>query len=176
MIEEPCLLDTNIVSYLLKQLSPAYPISLKYLEKHGFFTISCLTQYECLRGYKAIGATKRLREFEEFLLITDVIALEQRIFQIASDIYGVLKQCGKLPGEFDILIAATALSENLTLITNNEKHFASIQEHFPLAVGNWMNAEEKKEEAQDTPLPRQPSDVSLENSLSTKHEEEGSDC
>lgn len=143
MNNAPCLLDTDIVSYMLRHKSPAYETSLEYLRLHESFTISVLTQYECLRGLKAVGATKRLWEFQGFLAVTDIIKCEQGIIRIASDLYGTLKNHGKLPGEFDILIAATALYEERTLVTNNEKHYRAIQESFPLNVWNW-NKERRK--------------------------------
>lgn len=59
MTNDLCLLDTDIVSYMLQRKSPAYDINLQYLSRHGEFTISCLTHYECLRGLKAIGAARR---------------------------------------------------------------------------------------------------------------------
>ena len=135
----PCLLDTDIVSYLLQKRSPAYERSLQYFRMHGCFTISCLTQYECLRGLLARGATKRLWEFQGFLTVTEIIHCDQSMIRIASEIYGKLKPQGRLPGEFDILIAATAIAEDLSLVTNNEKHYAAIQELFPLKVLNWNN-------------------------------------
>lgn len=138
MIEEPCLIDTDILSYILKQQAPAYQVSQEYLKKHGEFTISCLTYYECLRGYTAIGATKRLQDFRGFLILTDVVYLERTIFDTASDIYGELKKHGTLPDDFDILIGATAIVYDLILVTNNERHYQPIQTHFPLKMCNWM--------------------------------------
>lgn len=137
MNNAPCLLDTDIVSYLLQKRSPAYEQSLQYLRVHSHFTISCLTQYECLRGLLARGATKRLWEFQGLLTVTEIIHCDQSMIRIASEIYGKLKPQGRLPGEFDILIAATAIAEDLTLVTNNEKHYTTIQELFSLNVWNW---------------------------------------
>jgi len=141
MIEKPCLLDTDTLSYVLKEQSPAYQISLEYLHQYQEFTISCISYYECLRGYKASGATRRLEHFHGFLILTDVIYLDRAIFETASDIYSTLKKLGTLPGDFDILIAATALVYEQTLVTNNEKHYQPIQAHFPLQVCNWMKGE-----------------------------------
>lgn len=36
------------------------------------------------------------------------------------------------------MIAATALTRGKIVVTNNEKHYAAIQEHFALDVENWM--------------------------------------
>jgi tRNA(fMet)-specific endonuclease VapC len=138
MTEESCLIDTDILIYILKRKEPAYQRSREHLEQHKKFTMSCLTYYECLRGYKAIGATKRLQVFRELLNITEVLYLDQTILDKAGEIYGVLKKEGLLPGEFDMLIGATAIVHDFTLITNNEKHYRRMQEHFPLKIKNWM--------------------------------------
>ncbi|MCP4682755.1 MAG: type II toxin-antitoxin system VapC family toxin [Desulfobacterales bacterium] len=145
MIENPCLLDTDMLSYILKERPPAFQVSREYLKKHKGFTISCLTYYECLRGYKAIGATKRLEKFHSFFIFTEVIYLDRAIFETASDIYAELKKAGKLPGDLDILIAATALVYDLVLVTNNEKHYQPIQDHFSLQIRNWMKQEEMEQ-------------------------------
>lgn len=138
MTEELCLIDTDILIYLLKRKEPAYERSLEHLMQHKRFTLSCLSYYECLRGYKAVGATKRLQLFQEILKITDVLYLDQEIMDKAGEIYGVLKREGLLPGEFDLLIGATAVVHDLKIITNNEKHYRRIQKHFPLRIDNWM--------------------------------------
>jgi predicted nucleic acid-binding protein len=138
MTEELCLIDTDILINILKRREPAYQQSLEYLKQHKKFSISCLTYYECLRGYQAIGATRRLKVFRKLLNITEVLYLDQAILDKAGEIYGVLRKKGLLPGEFDILIAATALIQDFTLSTNNEKHYEKMQEHFPLRINNWL--------------------------------------
>jgi tRNA(fMet)-specific endonuclease VapC len=132
------LIDTDILSYILKGISPAYQQSCEYLKQNQRFSISCITYYECSRGYRSIGANKRLEVFEELLNITDVVYLDKPILDKAGEIYGVLKKKGLLPGELDILIGATAIVNNLTLVSNNLKHYKVIQEHFPLKIENWM--------------------------------------
>lgn len=84
-IEKPCLLDTDTLSYILKGQEPAFRTSQDYLRTHEQFTISCITYYECLRGYKAISAEKRLKAFHDFLIFTEVIYLDRAIFETASD-------------------------------------------------------------------------------------------
>jgi tRNA(fMet)-specific endonuclease VapC len=138
MTEELCLTDTDIFSYILKRLEPAYQQSREYLKKHNKFTISCFTYYECLRGYKAVRATNRMKIFKEFLELTEVLYLNQEILDKAGEIYSILKNEGKLIGEFDMLIGATAIVHDFTLVTNNERHYESIKEHFPLKITNWM--------------------------------------
>jgi len=138
MTGELCLIDTDVLSYILKRLEPAYQHSCQYLKKYKKFTISCLTYYECFRGYKAVNAAKRMKVFKEFLDLTEVLYLDQGILDKAGEIYSVLKNDGKLIGEFDVLIGATAIVHDLTLITNNERHYESIKENYPLEINNWM--------------------------------------
>lgn len=70
--------------------------------------------------------------------LTDVLYLDQTILDKAGEIYGVLKKKGLLPGEFDILIGATALIHGLTLVTNNEKHYQPLEKYFSLKICNWV--------------------------------------
>jgi len=46
-----------------------------------------------------------------------------------------LKKQGKLIDDFDIFIAAIALSNEMILVTNNEKHFERIPN---LTIENWL--------------------------------------
>jgi len=137
MNDRLCLIDTDILSYILKRRENVYHNASEYLKTHKKFTISCITYYECLRGYKAVSALKRLRVFHEFLNITNILYLDQPVLEKAGEIYAFLKQRGKIPGEFDILIGATAISHNLILITNNERHYRLLEEHFSLKLDNW---------------------------------------
>ena len=99
MTAELCLIDTDILINILKDIEPAYQKSREYLKKQKKFTISCISYYECLRGYQVVDAVKRLRIFEEFLDITDVLYLSQYILDKSAEIYGHLKKKGLLPGE-----------------------------------------------------------------------------
>jgi len=69
--------------------------------------------------------------------ITSIHYLDQAILEKAGEIYALLKQKGKIPGEFDILIGATAILNNLMFITNNEKHYLPLEQYFSLKLGNW---------------------------------------
>ena len=51
-----CLIDTDILIHILKRKEPAYRQSREYLGQHKKFTISCLSYYECLRGYRAVDS------------------------------------------------------------------------------------------------------------------------
>ncbi len=52
-----------------------------------------------------------------------------------GEILSQLESQGNVIGPLDLLIAAHALSENLTLVTNNEKEFKRIKS---LKIENWV--------------------------------------
>jgi len=139
MNEPLSLIDTDVLSYILKRREPFYQRGREYLTHYSRLTISCLTYYECLRGYKAVGATKRLQVFHEILRITDVLYLDQGVLDKSAEIYGVLKPKGELPGEFDLMIGATALLHGMSVVTNNISHYQAIQRYFPLKIEDWKN-------------------------------------
>ncbi|MEM9884924.1 MAG: PIN domain-containing protein [Bacteroidota bacterium] len=124
------LIDSDIFIDLLKRKSPTYERGLQYLKQHGAFNISCLTYYECLRGYKTINASKKLAIFEQIIQTTNLYYLDTNLLQKASELYAFLRPKGLLRGEFDLLIGTTALLYDFTLITNNEKHYEPLKTHF----------------------------------------------
>jgi tRNA(fMet)-specific endonuclease VapC len=94
-----------------------------------------ITRYEILRGLKARGATGQQRAFESFCATNSVLPLTDAVVVRAADIYANLHQRGELIGDADILIAATAMVEERTLVTNNRRHFDCVED---LRVENWL--------------------------------------
>ncbi len=129
------VLDTDILSAIMRQNPAVLPKAREYLAEHSQFTLSIITRYEILRGLKAKGATRQIRAFDEFCAKNIILPLTDEIVVKAADIYADLKGHGVLIGDADILIAASALVRGLAVITNNEAHFQRIPE---LQVLNWL--------------------------------------
>ena len=62
----------------------------------------------------------------DFLCGVTVLGLDTDIAKIFGRERGRLRAAGTLIGDFDLLIAAAALHQNLTLLTNNRSHFERI--------------------------------------------------
>ena len=62
-----------------------------------------------------------------FLDVVDVIHLDYNICRIFAQQRGRLRAAGNLIGDMDILIGATALRHNLTLLSNNRRHFERLE-------------------------------------------------
>ena len=101
-------LDTDILSAILRRHDQAIVRARGYLSHHSCFTLSAITRYEVLRGLKAKRAEKQLLAFEEFCAGNKVLMITDKVIVKASEIYALLHQQGKLIGDADILIGATA--------------------------------------------------------------------
>ena len=121
------LLDTDTISEIMRgRDSNIVQKAREYLRTHGQFRISIITRYEILRGLKAKQASRQITLFEERCRKSILYPLIDDIIVKASDIYAYLYNQGLLISDADILIASTALVNNLTLITGNLEHFNRI--------------------------------------------------
>ena len=132
----PALLDTDILSELLKQHPLVLQKARAYLADHGRLAFSIVTRYEILRGFKAKQALAQETAFERFCQTSEVVPLTDEMIQLAATLYGDLYRRGELLPDADLLIAATALAERRILVTNNLDHFRRIQD---LATENWKH-------------------------------------
>ena len=143
------LIDTDTLSYILKRREPVYARSQAYLRTHRKFAISSITYYECVRGYKAVNATRRLQIFYEFLDVVEVLDVDQQVLDQAAEMYAKLRPRGLFPGELDTLIGATALVHQLPCVTNNTEHYQRFHDFFGLEVYNWMDSMHEKQPARN---------------------------
>lgn len=64
---------------------------------------------------------------EDFLSGVVVLGIDEEVCRQFGQVRGSLRREGKVVGDFDLLIASSALRHNLTLLTNNRRHFESIE-------------------------------------------------
>jgi tRNA(fMet)-specific endonuclease VapC len=67
------------------------------------------------------------RGVDDFLVEMPVLGLKAEICQTFGRERGKLRKHGNIIGDFDLLIAATCLYYNLTLLTNNVRHFERVE-------------------------------------------------
>lgn len=128
------LLDSDTLSFYFKKNPKVVAEAQKYLQQYQTFTFSTISRFEILRGMKVRGATAQLKFFDLFCRQNEIIELNDQAIVRAADIYADLYNRGLLILDADILIAATALENNLAVVTNNESHFNRIT---GLQVLNW---------------------------------------
>jgi tRNA(fMet)-specific endonuclease VapC len=102
----------------------------------GQIGISTITVSELSYGASKSNLRKQnFKRLEEFLAPFEIIPYNQNAAKYYGEIRSQLETQGNIIGPLDLLIAAHALSENLTLVTNNEKEFERIKS---LKVENWV--------------------------------------
>lgn len=129
------LLDTDILSAVMRQNPVVMATARSYLAAHDQFTFSIITRYEILRGLKAKQADKQSASFNKFCIRSTILPISDEVVVKAADIYADLYRRGELIGDADILIAATALMNGFGVVTNNESHFRRVR---GLVVENWL--------------------------------------
>ena len=119
------LVDSDYMADWLKGRPEAVTL-LRTLAPEGL-AISLITYGEIYEGiYYGSNPRKHEQGFLRFLRQADVLPLNKPIMKRFARIRGHLRQTGSIIGQADILIAATALHHNLTLVTRNVRHFARI--------------------------------------------------
>jgi len=115
------LLDTNILTALLKNNQGIRNRVNNSQYQGDRLFISCVTYFESEGGLLAIESRKKSAHLEDLCQTTlQVLFLDQmNIIHTASRIYANLRRKGT-PIQFaDILIAATALEQDLTLVSHD---------------------------------------------------------
>ena len=135
MDAQPVLLDTDILSAIMRSDSRATAEARRYLNVQGRFSFSVITRYEVLRGLLAKGATQQSAAFERLCSASEVLPVTDAIAHRAARIYADLRNQGRLIGDADILIGATALVHGYAVASNNAAHLARIH---GLPVENWL--------------------------------------
>src|SRR5688500_15518890 len=108
-MEPKALLDTDVLSAILKSQPNALKRGQRYLADHPRFSFSLMTRFEVLRGLKSKNAGTQIFDFDAFCAANEVLPLNEGVIVRACDIYAALHQSGKLIQDADLLIAATAL-------------------------------------------------------------------
>jgi len=127
---EPAVLDTDTLSELSRGNPMVKARALAYLSELGRLTITAVTVFERLRGYRAAirdgkPFERQLRAFEELVANCLILPFDQDAAGVAALIWAhsTRVQRGQLG---DILIAAVAVSRHLPLVTRNRRDFARL--------------------------------------------------
>jgi tRNA(fMet)-specific endonuclease VapC len=91
--------------------------------------VSIISYGELFEG--ALGApdpATELARFRRFLARLALLSLDDRTMERFSRLRAELRRRGQLIPDLDLLIAATALHQDLTLLTRNVRHFNRIPE------------------------------------------------
>jgi predicted nucleic acid-binding protein len=127
------LLDTDTVIFNLKGNANVQKNLSQHLNDSVSISVITLMElyYGARKSQKVAANLAKIKMLEQSIE-TIPIGVE------STEIFGILKAQLELAGnrldDFDLLIASCAMSHNLTLVTNNTKHFQRIE---GLNLVNW---------------------------------------
>ena len=128
------MLDTNICIYLIKE-KPEKVITKFHTLDVGDICISSITLAELEYGVEKSQYTERNGlALAGFLSSIEILPFSDKAAEKYGIIRATLERYGNIIGAYDLMIGAHALSENLTLVTNNMKEFQRINN---LLLENW---------------------------------------
>lgn len=127
------LIDTDILIYSLKGL----PEVMDHLQRTATTpkAVSVISYGELLYGArKSARADENLARVRRLGEVLPVIDVSPAIMEAFGSLKARLEQDGRRLDDFDLVIAATAITIGYRLVTNNERHFARID---GLHLENW---------------------------------------
>lgn len=127
------LIDTDIIIYSLKNHDQVVKNFRNFKEAPK--AISVITYGELVYGArKSANSEKNLAKVYRLAELFPIIDISPAIMEIFGELKASLEKSGKTIDDMDLLIASTAIVNNLILVTNNEKHFQRIP---GLEMVNW---------------------------------------
>lgn len=131
-------LDTDICVYILNN---KYPYLADCLERcdRDCVKIPAIVYYELRYGAeKSRNRKQTMNKLSRFVSEIEIIPFGEEAAELAGKIRADLEQAGQVIGGNDIIIAATAIANGATLVTNNLREFERIDK---LSIENWVKNE-----------------------------------
>ncbi|HDL98931.1 MAG TPA: type II toxin-antitoxin system VapC family toxin [Desulfobacteraceae bacterium] len=129
------LLDTNILSDLVKQPAGAAARKIASLDDEKTCCTSLVVACELRYGAHKKGSATLSQKVNQLLATIAVLPLNDDMAVHYAEIRVELERMGQPIGSNDLLIAAHARSQGLTVVTANVKEFLRVPE---LTVENWL--------------------------------------
>lgn len=137
-MEARYLLDTDTVIFWLKERYPQINQKIETLEPDRLF-VSTVTVAELYFGaYNSFRIEENVGLIDELISEFQVVSLGTDAGRFFGRKKAELKRKGEILPDSDLFIATIAVSNDLVLVSNNERHFSRIEE---LRLENWARPE-----------------------------------
>jgi tRNA(fMet)-specific endonuclease VapC len=127
------LLDTDTCIYLINRDRPRVLAQLQRFHPMNI-AVSSLTVAELAWGVAKSGSPRNRSALESFIASLTVMPFDASAAFVYGDLRARLQRAGTPIGPIDMLIAAHALSLDMTLVTNNVREFKRVP---ALRIENW---------------------------------------
>jgi tRNA(fMet)-specific endonuclease VapC len=128
------LLDTNVLWQLIRDPRGAVAVRLAAAGEANVFT-SVVVASGLRFGARKKGSLVLADRVHQLLASIEVAPLEAGVDHIYADIRNALESSGQMIGANDLFIAAHALEQQATLVTDNVAEFQRVP---GLTVDNWV--------------------------------------
>lgn len=130
------LLDTNTCIYIINAKPPA--VLQRFRDyRMGEVGVCTVVAAELAFGVAKSGSSRNRHALELFLAPLTVLPFDEAAVWAYGTLRAELERQGKQIGSLDTMIAAHALSQQATLVTNNISEFARVP---GLRLDNWVDA------------------------------------
>jgi tRNA(fMet)-specific endonuclease VapC len=130
----PFLLDTNIVSHLIRH--PHGRIAQRIHDVgEGNICTSIIVTAELRFGSTKRGSARLTAQVDAVLSAIDTVPFDSPADEHYASIRAKLELAGTPIGGNDLIIAAQAVAFDLTLVTDNDREFSRVNK---LRVENWL--------------------------------------
>ncbi len=135
------LIDTDILSEIMEGKNDGVVrFSRQYYRVFRRYTISAITLLEIQSGLTYDPKAKDLENFAAIQPLLEILPVGADEATTAGQITGLLKASGMTIERFDPIIAATAIEQDMPLITGNTRHHQRVVDlGFPLTLENWRD-------------------------------------
>jgi tRNA(fMet)-specific endonuclease VapC len=132
------VLDTNTVAYFFRGEGQVARRLLGTAPRD--IAIPAIVAYELRYGVArspAATVARRAEQFATLLSWVTILPFDDRASRIAADVRAQLERTGQTIGPHDVLIAATTMAAESTLITRNVSEFSRVP---GLRIENWFES------------------------------------
>ena len=126
------MLDTDIASYLIRGDHPN--VTEKFTELYESCVMSSITAAELQYGAKKRNNRMLTQKVQALCNLMPIIPWNEDAASAYAKLRVELETAGIPIGNMDMLIAASAVAEGATLVTNNVEHFSKVAS---LKIENW---------------------------------------
>ena len=129
------VIDTNIWVAFFRKHPKVRPRLLAALaHRHDIYIIP-VVYYEYIRGLRYTNNLQMLHDVTQFWSTLSYQESTKAIWDEATRLWAMAKRQNKIPGDKDLLIAASAIYLTATVVTRNVRHF----QIFSFPTENWID-------------------------------------
>ena len=130
------LLDTNICIHVINA-RPAAVLQRFRQHRMGEIGVCSVIAAELAYGVAKSRSSRNREALEMFLAPLEILSFDEAALWTYGELRAELERSGTPIGALDTMIAAHALSQNSTLVTNNTREFSRVP---GLALENWVHS------------------------------------